>query len=319
MRKVFRCAAGILLILFSTIINIGKASALGLDDAGIEYIRTEWANRVILTMTSINPEEKTAKFIFNHQPKDEFFEEFEFPPILIKNLWIAGPGNLGYLMDIATIGLAPEVAELVDKDVFYNVTEVDDMVEFELSLGDVPVIGDFDERIYWAMTTYNSGFSAGIFDFGSCLRSDEYIPGMECVATRDDETGYRYIPINVNKEEKIDEKSSIIQTTNDETEDYPEEIRIDQKMEDYILEDVADSIDELIVVSIEEEKDAIENDFSDADIVEIPLAGNTMLTKHQNIDDFPWWLTVLLVIAGAVILWLFWPKRTKKAQKHPKM
>lgn len=50
-----------------------------------------------------------------------------------------------------------------------------------------------------------------------------------------------------------------------------------------------------------------------SDEIEIPNLGDTCRKERTII--LPWWLIVLILIGNAVILWLFWPKNSKKYKK----
>lgn len=49
--------------------------------------------------------------------------------------------------------------------------------------------------------------------------------------------------------------------------------------------------------------------------VELPAAGG-LGDKCKKEIIFPWWFILLILIADALILWLFWPKNRKKAQEN---
>ena len=44
-----------------------------------------------------------------------------------------------------------------------------------------------------------------------------------------------------------------------------------------------------------------------------PDTGTATLSTCQKVIEFPWWLAGLIAVADIVLLWLFWPKKSKKS------
>ena len=299
-----------------------------------------------LMMTSINPGEKTARFIFNAGifDTDVLIESKE--KIALKHLWIAGPGNYGKVT-FANEGLSGGAEVFYDDD-----GEEMDSTEVELSLEGIRLTGVDMPEIYWMAETYNYGKWYGGFVYDSCLKSPQYKPGMDCVAMVNSWGSLQYIPGWVGMEEPVIEEPTIEEPVVEEpvieepvteepvveepvteepvvdvpVEDVPsvnlttEEENFDdtkfetapkmEKIPEYHAETTqvaAKMEDKLLEVAAKPVENRVEQE------IEIPLAGGRTVEIRKNV--LPWWLLVLILGAILMLLWLFWPKRAKKSKK----
>ena len=288
-----------------------------------------------LMMTSINPEQKTAKFIFNAGIFDTDVLIESKGKIILEHLWIAGPGNYGRVT-FADDGPASGGAE-----VFYDSDgeEMLNLDEVELSLEGIRLTGVDAAAIYWMMETSNYGKWYGAFNYDSCLKSPQYKTGMDCVAMVNNWGSLQYVPewlvaeAESTEEEPVVEEPTIEEPMAEEPvieepipEDVPSinltteegtfddvKIEITPKMEkipEYHAEttQVASKMeDKLLEVAVNSVENRTEQE------IEIPLAGGRMVEINKNI--LPWWLLMLILGAITMLLWLFWPKRAKKSKK----
>ena len=295
-----------------------------------------------LMMTSINPEEKTAKFIFNAGVLDTDVLIESKEKIVLEHLWIAGPGNYG------RVTFADEGPASGGTEVFYDGSgEEMDLTEVELSLERIRLTGVDMAEIYWMMETSNYGKWYGGFIYDSCLKSPQYKSGMDCIAMVNSWGSLQYIPGWVGMEEPVIEEPTIEEPVVEEPvieEPVTEEPVVDGPAVDMPVEDVssvnltteeenlddtksetapkmekmpeyhaettqvaAKKEDKLLEVAAKSVENRAEQE------IEIPLAGGRTVEIRKNV--LPWWLLVLILGAILMLLWLFWPKRAKKSKK----
>lgn len=270
---------------------------------------------VSLSMISVNPSTGNAEFYFNSSPSD-IFSYHNNGVIEIEHIWIAGPLNDNNLKDVIVVN--SNNTHIYD-DVFYDSDSFNDM-EVVLLNNENGLTGGETVRsmIYWVIKTRNYGVSYGVFDYSSCF-GGEYEDGMVCRLMLSSDGEQKYIPTNSengDNHEGIDDYDEEVGQESDEEENIVmEEEQVSSKDEGDVL------IKNAVEGKILDKDTTTYNDIEEVDEeeVELPFAGSTMLVRRDRVvGEFPWWLTVLILVGGVLFLWLFWPKKCKNGYKNEK-
>lgn len=168
---------------------------------------------------------------------------------------------------------------------------------FELPINNTGLINNSLGRIYQAVfgQHYNS---KGYTDYSSCLAN--YEEGKSCILMFSASRGYGYFPPRENvieNEQNIDDDEEDVDL---ETVSYTEPStnkpneepspRIEQSVED-------NKIEQAPII-----------------IPKTPNTGNSTKTCEKTIE-FPWWLSIVLLLGNITALWLFLPQKSSKNRK----
>lgn len=176
------------------------------------------------------------------------------------------------------------------------------------------------------------GYNAvGYVFYQSCLDAKDYTEGAECRLMFSPEKGAEYFPYvaidgptDSTPEAEIEPEDISTPITPEPTQISSEPTAITPELTPIIPEPaVIASIPMNPVLSIAAPREysgsttlataplAQDATVLSSDQIEIPNLGKTC--PEERIIKFPWWLIILMLIGDAAVLWLFWPKNTKKS------
>lgn len=256
-------------------------------------------------ITSINPKAETIKVLFFDD--DMMLKRMDIEEKLtIENLYIGWTetwlGHGYYHNFVAPFDdTMPGVHQL-----FNSETEDSRLIvpwqENEFPMLEPDISGNTSGVLYYTIYAENEMFNAqGTFNYSSCMNTSDYQEGTECKMYVSGDRWVSYFPprdaiVDDDPIENLGE-TNINELTTIETTDTSD--HVDTKQQEGTKE----------VMILQVVQDNIENQA----IPKAPHTGEyaTIPDSHKTID-FPWWLAILIVLGGVTLLWLFWPKKSKK-------
>ena len=182
--------------------------------------------------------------------------------------------------------------------------------EVELSAAGSHLIENRSGKINYS--AFGDIFNAvGSFDYSSCLKSPDYQEGMGCKMMVSGDQWVSYFPISeeATASDESDGESIIVAMEGDgeaitESDDYVDAISENEEKSEEIEAGVARVIDSRVNYSIPK----------------APETGKSMSSEStsQKAIELPWWLAILVIVDVSMIIWWFWPTKTKKGRKKSK-
>ncbi len=167
----------------------------------------------------------------------------------------------------------------------------------------------------------------GVYNYSSCLNNPNYKEGMECRFVFTEDYFQIFVPFNADgtlatagsqsepepeltTEPEPEPINDITPSTGDNTgnsgdnnQDIPEEIELTNNNEtpDGVnkTDNQAENREDTIVIA--------DKSINSPDITTPNTGQPTNDNGEKSAPVFPWWLTIILVINGAMLVWLFWP------------
>ena len=259
-------------------------------------------------ITSINPTTGTIKVLFfddDMMLKRMGIEE----KLTIENLYIGWTETWlghGYYHNFVT---PFDDTMLGVHQLFNSETEDTGLVvpwqENEFPMLEPDISGNTSGVLYYTIYAEDEMFNAqGTFNYSSCLNTPEYQEGTECKMYVSGDQWVSYFPprdatVENNPSEGFGEIDADEPTTIEIT-GISGNTNIKQQ------EETKGTIDLQELQSLQK-----------SGIKTVPKAPHTgeydAISNSYKAINFPWWLTILIVLGGATLLWFFWPKKSKKS------
>ena len=161
-----------------------------------------------------------------------------------------------------------------------------------------------------SLATYGRNYnSKGYFDYSSCLNNPYYELGQSCELVFAEDGWYTYLPSGV-----------VIQSDDKDDSGEPDRSAPEELLPylDQILAGEDIDIEGIINGSTDTSNESEESNETKETLGEpeqtLPKTPNTgdYTRGCEKIVEFPWWLGLLLLIGNSAVLWLFFPKKSKK-------
>ena len=259
-------------------------------------------------VTSINPEEeKLEVFYSDEDPMLKRWGIEEKQPLEhIFLAWFNEPNNQigNYNYDF------PAESQFTnDLHVLYvsnpTISSYPANVPFELPISSTNLKNNQLGRIYLAVFGWQ--FNAkGSTDYSSCTNDSMYEPGETCKLAFSADHGSTYLPSikfatqNATPEGPVGNDTAlgatqddpIIETNDESTPTNPES---DTTTRPQALQPQATQ----------------SQNIQPQTSIKTPNTGS-LISPCEKVVEFPWWLGILIIIGNVVVLWFFWPKKSKK-------
>ena len=176
--------------------------------------------------------------------------------------------------------------------------------EVELSVAGSNLIDNHSGILDYAVYAENNMFSAvGTFNYSDCLNAPDYIEGVECRLMFSGDQWATYFPPRVQISESIEELPIVTEIHGD-------------VLEEKILKATENPPEETAAIISENDTTSKEEG------IKAPNTGRSMSAANGSASPMPWWIIMMEVLGGILMLWWFIPvrnmKKRKKSKKHEK-
>ncbi len=298
-------------------------------ELGGKYLALDLFENISFMVTSINPSTNSVKLFFNDKDKmlsrmfgyDVYHYITDLYVLWIEE-WVGDPlENAGwlsygyrypyYLMDKGDVISASHI--IMDENESRNgINWFEPNTELEYFAEDGNIVDDSVHRLYYSLRDNEGGRTNGSYDYNSCIDSPYYNYGIECRVMFSEYGDMVYLPFSNGEEGEFETEDIAVEenSNNLEPELLTEEDASDNDGFGEINADVTEETNEEILI-ITNTENIIESPIVSP--VKTPETG--LPTKESSSVEFPWWLGAIFLLNGATFVWLFWPKKSKKAKK----
>lgn len=288
-----------------------------MEELGGIYFALDPFDNIQFMLTSINPSQNKVKFLYHDEDRmlsRMFGEKVRHNISLVYALWVdeslgdptvsmnwlayekRAPYHLGSVEEVeAATHLIFDESESE-----LGVGWFTPNIEHEYQVSDGNLADNTKSWLYYTLVTDEGGHTLGTIDYSSCINSPDYTDGMECRMMYREDGLYTYIPF---------EPTRTISATYADLAAVPEGNGVIDK----------NTTPEVTTNTIATTTPSAEPIGSTAK-TEVASAPNTgkYTREESGAAEFPWWLFAIFGAGIAALLWLFWPKKSKKVKKSPK-